>query len=487
MRAFAAKSRFVPRLAPLKGAHGFARTPAVRSLLRAERPQAKLQVGAVNDPAELEAERVAATVMRMPDTKLSMAPAAARLSRKCEACAKEEDWQLQTKPIEGPFAAAREAPGIVREVLRSPGQPLDPSTRAFFEPRFGRDLSFVRIHTDAQAAASAHSVRSNAYTVGCHVVFGAGRYGPDGNGRHLLAHELAHVVQQSGGGSNCAHLLSSAKRSTLQRQCVAAPCPVASLPISASPYYVWKPAELCLQDQYKETHEGNTVSRNWEWTTLTGKTPPEMQALSCLKKSGFTAKSGMEAGEPDLWDFTNQTMYEITSPNGVAFRTGKLAAEIKLANDITSTMECGGSIYHPGTWDPPGPCYAMGPELLMSVQNVGGILVYRTLKPASKELVPIVAPEQRRATEEQKKTLRERLPGVPVWIWDAIGLGAAALIITCFASGICEIGAIIATVGEGAAWIIAAGMRLAGVRLLAQAEGPPPMGNRGPSSSNRIA
>ncbi len=89
------------------------------------------------------------------------------------------------------------APPIVHDVLSSPGQPLDPATRSFMEPRFGHDFSCVRVHTDGRAAASARDVSANAYTVGRNVVFGAGRFAPETHeGRRLIAHELTHVVQQ---------------------------------------------------------------------------------------------------------------------------------------------------------------------------------------------------------------------------------------------------------------------------------------------------
>ncbi|PWB58134.1 MAG: hypothetical protein C3F18_03015 [Nitrosomonadales bacterium] len=90
-------------------------------------------------------------------------------------------------------------PPIVHEVLRSPGQPLDPATRAFMEPRFGHDFSKVRVHTDTKAAESAGAVNALAYTMGQDVMFGAGQYtSATGAGRRLLAHELTHVVQQGG-------------------------------------------------------------------------------------------------------------------------------------------------------------------------------------------------------------------------------------------------------------------------------------------------
>lgn len=94
--------------------------------------------------------------------------------------------------------AAVGAPPIVHDVLRTPGRPLDQATRAFMEPRFGRDFSGVRVHDDTEAAASAGAVNARAYTVGRDVVFGAGEYSPtEESGKRLLAHELAHAVQQS--------------------------------------------------------------------------------------------------------------------------------------------------------------------------------------------------------------------------------------------------------------------------------------------------
>lgn len=89
-------------------------------------------------------------------------------------------------------------PSNVNDVLASAGQPLDTETRAFMEPRLGgHDFSRVRVHADGQAAESAQSVNSFAYTVGNHIVFGKEQYSPSSaSGRHLLAHELVHVTQQ---------------------------------------------------------------------------------------------------------------------------------------------------------------------------------------------------------------------------------------------------------------------------------------------------
>ncbi|RFM26952.1 eCIS core domain-containing protein [Deminuibacter soli] len=97
--------------------------------------------------------------------------------------------------------AAVTAPPIVQNALQTQGEPLDAATRNKMEAKLGHDFSKVRVHADAQAAAAASSINAEAYTAGNHVVFGQGRYAPaSGNGGRLLAHELAHVVQQGGGG-----------------------------------------------------------------------------------------------------------------------------------------------------------------------------------------------------------------------------------------------------------------------------------------------
>jgi len=90
-------------------------------------------------------------------------------------------------------------PPVVHEVIHSPGQPLDSETRAFMEPRFGFNFGNVRVHNDTKSADSAQAVNAQAYTVGQQIVFGANQFAPlSHQGRELLAHELAHTVQQSG-------------------------------------------------------------------------------------------------------------------------------------------------------------------------------------------------------------------------------------------------------------------------------------------------
>jgi hypothetical protein len=91
-------------------------------------------------------------------------------------------------------------PPFVQTVLGVGGRPLHPQIRAEMESRFNHDFSGVEVHTDAKAADSAQALLSRAYTVGNKVVFGSGRYAPETwEGKRLLAHELAHVVQQTPG------------------------------------------------------------------------------------------------------------------------------------------------------------------------------------------------------------------------------------------------------------------------------------------------
>ncbi len=157
--------------------------------------QPKLVIGAVDDPLEYEADRIADQVMRVPALEMDPTAAPPQIGRKCADC---EEEQLQRKEA-GTTEAAAEASADVCEVLRAPGEPLDPPTRAYFEPRFGHDFSRVRVHTDARGERSAQDLAAQAYTVGNDIVFGRGRYAPHTQeGKRLLAHELTHVVQQWG-------------------------------------------------------------------------------------------------------------------------------------------------------------------------------------------------------------------------------------------------------------------------------------------------
>jgi outer membrane protein OmpA-like peptidoglycan-associated protein len=124
------------------------------------------------------------------------------LTGECNEC-RAKDTTLQRHSLSSMERGQSEGavPPIVHDVLRSPGQQLDPDTRAFMEPRFSHDFSQVRVHMDAKAIESAKAVNALAYTLGRNIVFGVGQYAPrTESGLRLLAHELTHTIQQSSDG-----------------------------------------------------------------------------------------------------------------------------------------------------------------------------------------------------------------------------------------------------------------------------------------------
>ena len=154
--------------------------------------QRKLAINPPDDAYEREADRAAEAVT---NTTTPQVQRACDCGGTCDECSR-----VQTMHTGSDHAHEATAPPVVDEVLHSPGEPLEPNTRAFMEDRFSHDFSDVRVHSDAKAAESAKSVNALAYTVGSDVVLGAGQHAPHtDSGRKLLAHELAHVVQQSGG------------------------------------------------------------------------------------------------------------------------------------------------------------------------------------------------------------------------------------------------------------------------------------------------
>ena len=161
--------------------------------------QRKAQLGPVEDPLEREADRVAeAVVAGMPAGSISSANSGVP-QRKCTEC--EGDEKTLQRKESGEGAVSPLAIDAAARAVSHGGSPLTPSQRAYFEPRFGRDLSHVRIHTDPSAMAAARAINARAYTFGQSIVFGPNRYAPStDDGRWLLAHELAHTIQQLNAG-----------------------------------------------------------------------------------------------------------------------------------------------------------------------------------------------------------------------------------------------------------------------------------------------
>ena len=150
--------------------------------------QTKLKINEPGDPYEQEADWLAEQVMRMEEPEVQRQP-------------DEEEGEEILQPKELPDRSNEVTPALSSSIqsLRGGGQPLSENDRAFFEPRFGRNFSHVRVHPVAKAVESAKAVNALAYTVERHIVFGAGQYASGTReGRHLLAHELMHVTQQDG-------------------------------------------------------------------------------------------------------------------------------------------------------------------------------------------------------------------------------------------------------------------------------------------------
>jgi len=175
--------------------------------------QKKLAVSRPGDSLEQEADRMADAAVCGGPMPAGVTGSAASVQRKC-ACAgsggecDECRQQREEEAVSSPMlqrastqdaGGGTEAPSVVHETLRSRGEALGDSVRPAMERRFGRDFSNVRIHTSPQASRSAQAVNALAYTAGNDVVFAPGQYSPQGlSGKKLLAHELAHVVQQTG-------------------------------------------------------------------------------------------------------------------------------------------------------------------------------------------------------------------------------------------------------------------------------------------------
>lgn len=109
----------------------------------------------------------------------------------------DEEHAIQSKSAPGPATPLPAAIPAAVQAIAAGGQPLGRAERAFFEPRFGRDLSSVRLHTDFSAARGAVGIGARAYTLRNHIAFAPGQFDPHSiEGRRLIAHELTHTLQQ---------------------------------------------------------------------------------------------------------------------------------------------------------------------------------------------------------------------------------------------------------------------------------------------------
>ncbi|GAB5400936.1 MAG: hypothetical protein Aureis2KO_25210 [Aureisphaera sp.] len=173
--------------------------------------QKKLKIGPSDDPMEAEADAMADQVVQQKEMATPPTPNKGPLvQKKCSSCEEEE---LQKKPLvesitplvqkrslsDGGNAVASEGISSQIESSRGQGSSMDKGTRNFMENGFGTDFSEVNIHTDNNAIQLSKSLNAQAFTVGNDIYFNEGKYNPNTtSGKHLLAHELTHTIQQGG-------------------------------------------------------------------------------------------------------------------------------------------------------------------------------------------------------------------------------------------------------------------------------------------------
>ncbi len=197
--------------------------------------QRKLDIGAVDDPLEEKADVMADRIMRMPEQNFIQRKSASfedeeklqrkieedelhpqaklidgtsLIQRRCSECKKENEETFHRKPLSElitPFIQTKsdEASSVGDSLnsqiqgSRGSGSSLDKNTQTFMESRFGADFSSVRIHTGSESIQMNKELNAQAFTVGNNVYFNEGKYQPSATeGKHLLAHELAHTIQQ---------------------------------------------------------------------------------------------------------------------------------------------------------------------------------------------------------------------------------------------------------------------------------------------------
>jgi peptidoglycan hydrolase-like protein with peptidoglycan-binding domain len=153
-------------------------------------------------PEKKEEEKVQRTPEKKEEEKVQRAPEKKEEEKVQRVPEKEEEEQEKIQKKEAATtttaAPAHTAANYIGSI-HGKGQPMDKHTQSFYESRIGADFSNVKIHTGQEAAQSAKDINAQAYTYGNHIVFNEGKYQPETSaGKHLLAHELTHVVQQGG-------------------------------------------------------------------------------------------------------------------------------------------------------------------------------------------------------------------------------------------------------------------------------------------------
>ncbi len=322
--------------------------------------QAKLKIGAPNDAYEQEADRVAEQVMRMTEpkvqktsqantnskgihTRLSASKADVPIQRQEDERGMQIKLRVNNLPQrqqetdfdeDEDFLQAKASLGYTPQVtpnvadniqdLRNGGQPLPPNQRHFFESRMGHDFSGVRIHTDANAIQASRSIQARAFTVGNHIAFNSGQYSPTSQtGKHLLTHELAHTIQQSGSDSIRGKRIQRAMKYEYQikrnRLLLDNGDSIIPLPRKFGPedYLVKKASGARLES---ETHGQPEFETGWErnWTKLGTQISDAAQMAADMKGAASITRDGKTFKE---FPFANEIGHLF---RGSHYRTGTI-------------------------------------------------------------------------------------------------------------------------------------------------------------------
>jgi Domain of unknown function (DUF4157) len=257
------------------------------------------------------------------------------------------------------------------EALNSQGNPIDSGTADFMEARFGHSFSRVRIHNNSAAHNAASALNARAFALGEHIVFGAGQYAPRTRaGMSLLAHELTHVVQESGNPSpalHCAPTLSGRKPGELIGEDIASDIDKA-LAESSLAKYIKKTASGHLHVEFKETFAKNLAenekafgskssAKNDSGQVVKGFTDLKSGEIHLVERlaniegalhetvhlnSKLSSREGVSAFQDDFGHtleegvtqyFTNKVLAEQKLPAGVAY-----PEQLKLANQLISAL-----------------------------------------------------------------------------------------------------------------------------------------------------
>ncbi len=311
--------------------------------------QRKLTVGAPDDAYEQEADRVAETVMRMPEPleeeeKLQTKPEnimrealpeEEELMRQ-EALPEEEEALVQMDAVPGSVPAVDEETESQIEGARGGGQSLPESAREFFEPRFGQDFSGVQVHTSSDSDMLNRDLNARAFTTGQDIFFRSGEYNPESSGgRELLAHELTHVVQQ--GGST----LQAKDDEHIQRDTLTDQVPQGVTPKSASLSISLPGGKVLAADTEGMIEDWNLATSGT--TTVTLQVTPTGINISMSPALAIDAQWPVENMEVSglFYDFTSGTVTvsAANTGNGLSSRLpqAKISFETTFRNAIKGT------------------------------------------------------------------------------------------------------------------------------------------------------